>query len=458
MAHLQGPPAGRRFACTECAPTSAILDAVGIDDILDAEWQRGWHSSDKFICVHCIGDDYLRDIVSRAVTENEECSFCGGAPAAEFDVFMEAFMVGVNNSFKQADDAGMPWEGGYVFETFEQDEVLDRFGWVAAGGHDVAVVDEIRGRLAEKTYASRWWIETEPDEAFSTAWKDFREQILHRTRFVFWARKDTEGPYLGAGGVSVTKVLEAIGNLLASFDLITTLPVGTVTYRARGHARQEDSRGWGATQVGTNLPKNTTSSSRMSPAGIPLFYGADDVETALAEVAHADDREFFTVGKFVTTEPVTVIDLTYVPPVPSIFDPVLGGAQGELSFLNELVDELRQPIDTARSNLDYVPTQVFCEYFLHVFDPGGYFLHVFSPGKDAEPRADADSEVKTKSKVRGLVWTSAAAAGGGGRLALDIPQEDCVNVADSSAGRLQLHLVPGSLNTYRRRTDEFRPI
>jgi hypothetical protein len=56
------------------------------------------------------------------------------------------------------------------------------------------------------------------------------------------------------------------------------------------------------------------------------------------------------------------------------------------------------------------------------------------------------------------VWTSAAAAGGDGCLALNVPQEDCVDVADSSAGRLQLHLVPESVTTYRRRTDEFRPI
>jgi hypothetical protein len=443
-------PAGTRLACAENASTSVILDAVGIDDVMAEEWERGWHSSDKFICVHCIGDDCLRDVVARAVTEDEECSFCGCVPAAEFDVFMEAFMVGVDNRFEQADDAGMPWEGGYVFETFEHYELPDSFDWVAAGEHDVAVVDEISDRLAEKTYASRWWLATEPDEAFSTAWKDFCEQILHRTRFVFWARKDMVEHYRGAGDVSVAKVLEAIGRLLVSFDLITILPAETVTYRARGHARQEDSRGWGAAQVGTNLPKNATSSSRMSPAGIPLFYGAGDVETALAEVARADDREFFSVGEFVTTEPVTVIDLTNVPPVPSIFDPVLGGAQGMLRFLNELVDELRQPIDTARSNLDYVPTQVFCEYFLHVFNP--------DEDGEAEADANADREAEGKARVRGLMWTSAAAAGSGGCLALNVPQEDCVDVDDSNTGQLQLHLVPGSVTTYRRRTDEFRPI
>jgi hypothetical protein len=163
------------------------------------EWERGWHSSDKFICVHCIGDDYLRDVVARAVVDDEECSFCGAEPAAEFDALMEAFMVGVDHTFEQADNAGMPWDGGYVFTTCEQYELPDSFDWVAVGDHEVEVLDEIRDCLVEKTYASRWWVETEPDEAFSTAWKEFRDQILHRTRFVFWpARTQT----------SATSVLE----------------------------------------------------------------------------------------------------------------------------------------------------------------------------------------------------------------------------------------------------------
>lgn len=420
---------------------------MGISDLMIEDWERGWHGSDKSICVQCIPDYYLRDVVAPAVEDELECSFCGTAPAAAFDVFTEAFMVGVRNTFEQADNAGMPWEGGYVFETYLHCDLPEMFDWEIETGHEADVLDELRTCLEEKTYASRWWAETEPDEAYSSAWKEFREQILHRTRFVFWARKDTSEPY-GGGEVSVAKVLEAIGRLLVAFDLITTLPAGTVTYRARGHMRQEDSQGWAAAQLGTNLPENATSSSRMSPAGIPLFYGADDVETALVEVARADDREFFTVGKFVTTEPVNVIDLTHVPSVPSVFDPELGGYQGQLRFLNELVDELRKPIDTVRSNLDYVPTQVFCEYFLHVFDPDA----------DADEDAKTETGVEAKTKVGGLVWRSSAARGGSGCLALNVPQEDCVDVVGTTAGPMQLHLVPGSITVHRRRTDEFREL
>jgi len=393
-------------------------------------WLRGWQGSDKFICLRCIGDDYLRDVVAYEILDEQECSFCGERPAAEFDVFMEAFMVGVDNTFQQADDAGMPWEGGYVFDTWEHHDLPEEFYWVAAADHDVEVLDEIRECLEEKTYAARWWVDADLDKVFSTAWAQFSDQILHKTRFVLWARKDTAKPYRETGEVSAETVLEAIGRLLVVFDMITTLPAGTVTYRAREHARRDDSCDWGAAQLGTNLPDHATSSARMNPPGISLFYGADEVETALAEVGQAGTREFLTVGRFVTTQSTTVIDLTRVPPVPSIFDPELGACQGELHFLNGLVEELRQPIDPRRTNLDYVKTQVFFEYFLRVFE-------------------DAD--------VRGLMWKSAAGTGGG-CVALDVAQEDCVDVADGTVDRLQLHLVPCGVTVHQRRTDGFRQL
>lgn len=72
------------------------------------------------------------------------------------------------------------------------------------------------------------------------------------------------------------------------------------------------------------------------------------------------------------------------------------------------MDELRQPVDTARSNLDYVPTQVFSEYFLRVFD---------------------------QENIRGIAWRSAATADGNRCLALDVSHEDCVDEPSTAADR-----------------------
>lgn len=399
---------------------------MGTGDRLIVDSERGWHSSDEFICPGCVDDKYLQRIVADASADDHACSFCDATPTAEFDVFMEALMVGIDNRFEQADDAGMPWEHGYVFTTHEYWDIAEKFGWVAAPEHEAEVVEAVRACLEEKTYASRWWAQLEPQEAYSSAWRGFCEQILHRTRFVFWARRDDN---VGQEEITVAEVLGHIGNLLVKFDCIATLPAGTLTFRARGHERREDSQGWGAADLGTNSPERTTNPSRMSPAGIPLFYGADDTDTALTEVGRADPSEFFTVGQFRTTAPITVLDLTAIPSVPSIFDPELGRWQGELRFLDDLVQELRKPVDVARSNLDYVPTQVFCEYILRVFD-------------------EAD--------IRGLAWRSAAAVGGSRCLALDVPRSDCVDAADATAGRPQLVLTEGSVTVHQRRTDEFR--
>jgi len=406
---------------------------VGTSDFIEGEWEQGWHSSDKLICPGCVREACLKAIVADAVLDGQLCDFCGSAPAADFDVFMEAFMVGVKNKFEQADDASMPWEGGYVFDS----EIIlgwdlpDQFDPLGAGEHDGEVIEEIRACLIiDKAYVSRWWIELEPEKAYSSAWEAFREQILHRTRFVFWALADTD-EYLGAGEVAVSRVLGSIAALVEKFELITELPEGTFTYRARGHEQRDDSERWTAADLGTNRPKNSLSSTRMSPAGIPLFYGADDVETALAEISRADSREYFTVAHFMTTAPMKVLDFTHVPAVPSIFDPELGYWWGEIVFLNDLVEELRQPVEPHRSNLDYVPTQVFSEYFLRVFD---------------------------EANVHGLLWKSAVEASGRGCVALDIPHEDCLDVAEGIADRPQLVLVSGQTTVHRRRTDEFRQL
>jgi hypothetical protein len=101
-------------------------------------------------------------------------------------------------------------------------------------------MDAVRACLAEKTYASAWWDRSEPDEAFSSAWKDFRQQLLHRTRFVFWAHTDDSDQHRE---IPIAQVLQQIGDLLASFNCIKTLPAGTLTYPgtgargARGFAR-----------------------------------------------------------------------------------------------------------------------------------------------------------------------------------------------------------------------------
>jgi RES domain-containing protein len=111
-------------------------------------------------------------------------------------------------------------------------------------------------------------------------------------------------------------------------------------------------------------------SNRMSPAGIVMFYGAQERETALREVrdtGRADETEL-TVGSFKTVADLKIIDLTRLPPSPSLFDRDNRAMISGIRFLHRFVEELKQPvIKDGREHVDYVPTQVVTEYFRRAF-------------------------------------------------------------------------------------------
>ena len=74
------------------------------------------------------------------------------------------------------------------------------------------------------------------------------------------------------------EVLEKIFEYAAFSDQFVKLPSGTTLRRAR----YEDQEGtWNTPQeLGPPPVAKANQSNRMSPAGIPMFYGCDDEETA----------------------------------------------------------------------------------------------------------------------------------------------------------------------------------
>ena len=61
--------------------------------------------------------------------------------------------------------------------------------------------------------------------------------------------------------------------------------------------------------------------NRMSPAGISMFYGASDKDTAKKEVLNEEWKDSqITKGTFALKQDLQIIDLTHLPEIPSIFD------------------------------------------------------------------------------------------------------------------------------------------
>jgi hypothetical protein len=96
-----------------------------------------------------------------------------------------------------------------------------------------------------------------------------------------------------------------------------------------------------------------------------MFYGAEDVDTALAELRPQRLPRCATVATWTTARPLHYLDLVDVQ-VPTLFDQGGKHLRPWLLFLRRFAEEVSQPVSPGGAAVDYVPTQVFTEYVRHV--------------------------------------------------------------------------------------------
>jgi hypothetical protein len=103
----------------------------------------------------------------------------------------------------------------------------------------------------------------------------------------------------------------------------------------------------------------------MSPAGIPMFYGAEDWKTCCKELVgpHPEKGLVVSGGVFKNTQPLTIVDLTSLPSLPSYFAEGKREFRQALIFLSYFCSSVSKPIKRdERQHIEYVPSQVFTEY------------------------------------------------------------------------------------------------
>jgi hypothetical protein len=76
----------------------------------------------------------------------------------------------------------------------------------------------------------------------------------------------------------------------------------------------------------------------MSPAGIPMFYGALDAETAIRETYTTPEKPATaSVAVFELLKPMSVLDLTKLGEVPSLFDEQHRHERESIKFLEAFI-------------------------------------------------------------------------------------------------------------------------
>jgi len=327
------------------------------------------------VCAGCVADEALSHFVAGNL-DSTECSFCGrsgeSAVAADTDTVLTYVSECLKREWSRAIDEYLhdaESGTGYAGPCYATDEVLDSEGPVFANEAFEKFVHEA---FRDTQWAPKDYAAINEGEALRFGWTGLAETVKHRQRFFFSlvAEPEDDGP--GAEVPRGRAMLDQLGELILKYGLVRKIPRDRCIYRCRTHKSNE--RPTTAGELGPPPPAKALQ-SRMSPAGIPMLYAADETNTTLAETIDEEhpDAEAATIATFKLRKDCLVVDLRDLPLVPSMFQSGIETTDRryELGFLHGFCLDLSGPVARdGREHIDYVPTQVVAEYLRFVFRDG----------------------------------------------------------------------------------------
>ncbi len=321
---------------------------------------------DKYVCKDCFSDYAIRKFVSDSATE-QQCSYCNkesenGPIAAPLEEVVEFILDGIKTEYGDPADEGIGWcsqEGGWQLPIIDTYDLIN--GELDLGIDSDDLLNDIISSINQTEWCDKNPYSMRKEDALFYSWEIFSEIVKHQTRYVFLKMKDEDkyeesNPY---------RILEDIGEKIEELTLIKEVNKGTAIFRARIGDQYYNS----AKELGAPPVKFATQSNRFSPAGIPMFYGSSDSETAFKELIITDTKKNkITIGKFQTFRNLNLLDLTKLPEVPSIFDPEKNYLRSAAIFIGNFTNDVSKTIEKdSKEHIEYVPTQIVSEYLRHIF-------------------------------------------------------------------------------------------
>ncbi len=362
---------------------------------------------DKTVCYHCVEEDFLAGYI-RANAKQTICSYChrtsSHAIAVPFDDLMAIIQETVAAEYEDAANS-VPYdsrEGGYQLPTLDTSEMLYE---LALSSPSDALMSDIVDSLPDVPWVTHDPMRLTRLEALSYGWEDFCRRIKHETRYLFFQRHQ---PDPDPEDIPPSRMLRALGQVIRELTITATLPAGTTLFRVRQHEPSESPST--LADLGPPPVEAARYSNRMSPAGISMLYASLDPLTAAQETLERDNttRTMVTTGEIVVTWDLRVLDLTRLPPIPSVFDRSIDSrTRHGIAFIHAFRRELTQPVQKdGREHIEYVPSQVVTEYLRYRYRP------------------------TTGGRLSGILYPSSVLIGGN-NCVLFISNADCVPSPDS---------------------------
>lgn len=333
----------------------------------------------KRVCSDCFADEHIANFIRENVKGNA-CDYCASegemVAAADLCNVLEFMLPQIDLEYDCADQAlpNDPETGERMFpeDEFDSRELLEAYIELGLpNDYDYELVGDIAEALPDQQWCRRDPLAASRHEAIGTSWEAFKQVIKHRRRFFFLQHEDRDldrDLSWGEAAYGIPELLERIVDFTKRFEMIRTLAKGSAFIRAQ--YMKEGEHGFDASRMGPPPYAFATMPNRMSPIGVPMFYGAVEASTALAEIATASGR--FALGTFATTREVVIVDLSGLPDIPSLFDPNLARYRAIAMFMYAFLDDFQKPINRqVGPHLEYLPTQVITEYFRTIVSEDG---------------------------------------------------------------------------------------
>ncbi len=317
---------------------------------------------DKHVCSDCFGDEGIKEFIE-SQAEALKCDYCGKESsepiAADIDEVIEYIRDCISTEWGNPDDEGVPVEGGeYVWPVKDSG---DLFNYEIELDANPDVLEAIMQAFVDELWVKKDYRTADP---MLSGWQLFVEEVKHHRRYFFSLDEDDRISF----DILPSKFLDRLGQEISELELFRTLKPSDIIYRARIHDPNVTLST--ASELGPPPTELAHYPNRMSPAGIPMFYGSFDIDTAIKETykPKKNRQSVATIGKFKPLRELIVLDLTSLPEVPSIFDEHKGYLRPTIMFLLAFVEELSKPIEKDdKAHIEYVPTQVFTEYTRHAY-------------------------------------------------------------------------------------------
>ncbi len=311
--------------------------------------------ADGYLCLDCLGNDVIHRSGRIADTNVGVCVFCdressGGARSIHDVIEFIYCSLRTEYDDESETDIHVPYEVRELFNAgaMSTSELLDELG------EDIG--EDLLIQLQESI--THLWVAPDglhpgPWERMTDSWRHFADTVRNGPRLV---RRDNISESYDAHPLEdILHHLDVTASHLQTKLVDRIEPGEVILYRARNEPGLT-----GADALGSPPPRFCVP-QRMSPAGVSCFYAAEDEPTALAEIDTPHDGA--TVGRWATTKPVVVFDISRRIEVPSIFDHIGRPQRPYARFLNSFRQALIEPVDHELGEANsYLPTQIFAEH------------------------------------------------------------------------------------------------